>query len=330
MTAHKRLGTTGILATLVALVAGCGGGGGKAATIDDFCTQKAEKECLVTVVSCVSDAGDCKTARKKVCTDWAAAVQTADAKRVFKAANVAACVSKAQSVYALDTIKPSDLTALDDTCAYVFQGTVAKDSECTSKYDCTDKSLICDKGLCAEKVSKGTDALCADPGAVCGAAQYCGMMGAVLKCINKVGKGDSCATAPCLDTLRCSAATCMDPIAAGEACATSADCVPAAPYCDPAAGNLCTPGLKFATHSASCGPFGDTKAAAIPAGTAGSTGTAGSGGATGSAGAGGTTGAAGAGGAGGSGGATGAGGADGSAGAGGATGAAGSDAGTTD
>jgi hypothetical protein len=299
---------TGI-ATLVVLVAGCGGGGGKSLTVDDFCGQRAEKECLVPVVSCVSDADACKVARKKECKDWAAAVTAADAKRVFTVANVSACVSKAGSVYALNNIKPSDLGALDDTCEYVFQGTVAKDSECTTKYDCKDKNNICDKGLCAQKLSKGTDALCADPGATCGAGQYCGMMGMVMKCLDKVGSGESCAAAPCLETLRCSAAKCANFVMAGESCATDADCPVAAPYCDPFAGKLCTPGLKFATHSGSCAPFGDTMAAAIP-GAAGSSGTAGSGGS------GGATGAAGADG---SAGATGAAGADGSAGADGAT-----------
>jgi uncharacterized membrane protein YgcG len=308
MNSRNKLGT-GIAATLVALVAGCGGGGGKPLTVDDFCGQKAEKECLVPVVSCVSDADACKVTRKKACKDWAAAVTAADAKRTFTVANVSACVSKAGSVYALDKIKPSDLAGLDDTCEYVFQGTVAALSECTTKYDCKEKNNICDKGNCAPKMTVGKDAQCANLGAVCGAGQYCAMSGATFKCTDKIGSGEACAaTTPCLETLRCSAAKCANLVMAGESCASDADCPVAAPYCDPFAGNLCTPGLKFATHSGSCAPFGDTMAAAIPdGGAAGSTGTAGSGGASGT------------GGAGGSGGSTGTAGADGSAGADGAT-----------
>ncbi len=298
MNSRKELFSTGIVATLFALVAGCGGGGGKALTVDDFCGQKAEKECVVPVASCTADVDACKVARKKICKEWASAVQTADAQRVFVAANISTCVNKASSVYALPTIKPSDLAALDDTCEYVFQGAVKALSECMTKYDCADKNNICDKGNCAPKMSVGKDAQCANLGAVCGTGQYCATSGATFKCTDKVGSGNSCATAPCLETLRCSGGMCAALLTAGDVCTTDSDCPTTSPYCDPSAGAQpeCTTGLRFATHSPSCAAFGDTQAqgAGGSTGTAGSTGAAGTTGAAGAYGAAGATGAAGA------------------------------------
>ncbi|HVZ70839.1 MAG TPA: hypothetical protein VHJ20_00560 [Polyangia bacterium] len=312
MSARKELwSTTGIAVTLVALIGSCGGGGSKPLTVSDYCDQRALKECAVPVASCLADLSDCQKARSAACVTASNAITSADAKRVFSPGNVSNCVNKGGSVYGKDTIKPADLADLDDTCGYVFQGAVALNEACTSKYDCADKNNICDKGLCAAKVVKGKDALCADPGAICSTGQYCATAGAVLKCIDKAGKGTACdANTPCLETLRCSGGTCTDLIAGGDACTADSDCVTADPFCDPYGGNLCAPGLKFATHSASCAPFGDTKA---PSGAGGSTGTGGSTGAGGSTGTGGSTGPGGAGGSGGStatGGTTGAGGSD--------------------
>ena len=97
--------------------------------------------------------------------------------------------------------------------------------------------------------------------------------------------------------LRCSNGTCTDRVAAQAACLTNDDCVSTAPYCDPAAGMRCDPGLSFSASSPSCCAFGGTGAGCSGTGGAGgTTGSAGAGGTTGSAGAGGTTGSAGAGG----------------------------------
>jgi hypothetical protein len=309
------------------LAASCGGGGAKPLTEDDFCTQKAAKECAVAN-TCSTTADACQAARKQLCTTWVSSIKTADAQRMFHSENVAACVSKAGSVYALTTIKPSDLSDLDDVCNYVFQGAVAKLAACMTKYDCKDRgATICDKGFCADKVVKGTDLQCSDLGAVCSATQFCTMVGPTMKCVNKKGTGETCdATTPCDDTrmLRCTGGACGPLLKLNDKCCSDADCAATAPYCNPYAGYECTTGLTFATHSPSCSAFGDTMATA-PAGTPTcTTGAAGTGG--GGAGGGGAGGGAGgAGGAGGSGGS----GSDAAAGAGGATDAGGSDAADT-
>src|SRR4029079_12232538 len=101
--------------------------------IEDFCTQKAEKECQVTT-KCVTSATDCKTARKAKCMTFAATAMT-DV-RMFRPENVPPCIDKVNSVYSKATITPTDLTEMDDVCNYVFQGAVEKLAACTTKYDC--------------------------------------------------------------------------------------------------------------------------------------------------------------------------------------------------
>jgi hypothetical protein len=261
---------------LATLAVACGGGSSKPATPEDYCAQRAEKECKTVADSCSSDNADCQDARKQVCLDEVEAIM---APRVFKPGNMSACLTKTASVYAQATITPADLASVQDVCGYVFQGDIAKldvDHPCTTKFDCKDANVICDKGLCADKVTKGTGALCTDPGAVCGAAEYCAPSGTFFKCTPKKGNGEACdATTPCLDTLRCVASKCVALLKLGDACTANSDCPTDAPYCDPFAGNECTKGLKFATHSPSCGPFGDTKAPGA-AGTGGGAGASGS------------------------------------------------------
>jgi len=268
---NARIGLCSIGFLAAAALASCCGGSSKPLTIEDFCSQKAAKECQVTT-KCVTKPDDCTTQRKQACMDWTATAMT-DVRK-FVPGNVGACVDKTNSVYSKSTITPADMADLDDTCNYVFQGSVAKTMPCTVKYDCKDK-VLCDKGLCADKLDKGMDALCADPGAVCNSSQYCAMAMTVLKCTNKAGSGETCNdTTPCQDALRCLNGKCADRVGLGEACTSNDDCKPAAPFCDPYAGHKCDPGLSFAAGSNSCNDFGG-----MNAGAAGSTGSAGSGGA---------------------------------------------------
>jgi hypothetical protein len=266
--------TFGVLASVSTLLVGCGGGSAKPLTEDDFCTQKAGKECKTIVDTCSASAPDCQAARKKVCLNWVAAIKAVPGTpRMFTEANVGACLSKTEAVYKQTLIKPADLTALDDVCEYVFQGSVAKLDACMVKYDCKDRgATICDKGHCADQIVKGTGLQCSDYGAVCTAAQFCTMVDDAKKCVDKKGTGVACDDAtPCQDTLRCLNGTCAPLLKAGDKCCTNADCPSTgsapAPYCNPYAGFVCSNGLNFATHSPSCSAFGDT-AAAAPTGMA--------------------------------------------------------------
>ena len=281
------------------ILMGCGGGGSKPLTEDDFCTQVSEAECQV-VDRCVTSADTCKAQRKAACLDFATAAK-AGGVRAFIAGNVGACKDQTHSLYAQTApITPTQAAALLDTCSYVFQGKVADLDTCTVKYDCANRSSICDKGRCAPKVVKGSGALCGNPGEICNTGLYCTTVSGASQCVAKGSSGATCDDqTPCLETLRCANGSCADRVAAAGACASSDDCVAAAPYCDPAAGNKCDPGLSFSASSPSCCAFGGdstcsaTGAGGAGGGGAGTAGTAGGTGGTGGTGAGGTAGGAG-------------------------------------
>jgi len=258
MTGRNLLGA--VLVPFVLL--GCNGGGSnKPVTQDDFCTQLAAAECQVAN-TCVVSADACKLARKANCTAFAANA-LASGTRMFNAGNVGNCVNAAMSLYGNTApITPSQLSSTADTCNYVFQGMAKSLEMCTSNYDCADKSQICDKGRCAAKVTKNANDLCSNPGEVCSTGLFCTTVSGVMQCAAKGASGAACsATAPCLEMLRCSNGTCMDRVAAQGSCdPLGDDCASAAPFCDPAAGNKCDPGLSFSASSASCCAFGLTGA----------------------------------------------------------------------
>ncbi len=261
-------------AAMFGLLAGCGGGGGssKPVTESEFCAQKADAECQVSD-DCLTDPTACKTVRMTKCTEFGVAAKQGN-ERVFKPENIGLCINSTTNAYAKTTaITPQELNDINDACNYVYQGNAGKTEACTVNYDCADKTHICDKGLCAPKVTKNSGELCGNPGEICAAGSSCMMMGATYMCAPKLAMGMTCGatTAPCLEALRCSGGTCLERVALGLACTTNDDCLPAAPYCNHYAQDRCGLGLSFAEGSASCADFGGTS----------STGTGGSGGGTG-------------------------------------------------
>jgi len=307
---------------IAGLLAGCGGGGGgKPTTESDFCAQKADAECQVTD-QCVTTKDACKAQRMTMCTAFVADAK-ASKKRVFVPGNIGNCINKTKNVYSKTApITPTEMADMNEACNYVFQGDGEVNVDnCDVKYDCKDK-VICDKGFCAQ--SKNVTTTCGNPGDTCPTGQFCTANASDVKvCMPKGESGDVCsATAPCLESLRCSGGSCAERVGAAGACTSNDDCSSDAPYCDPYAGNKCDKGLSFAAGSASCADFGGSSST----GTGGSGGgTGGSGGGTGGS-AGGTSGSGGRGGSGGGGGggSTGAGGAGGgTGGSGGSTGAGG-------
>ena len=255
ITIRTVMGTLAIgVVSLASLVSGCGGGSSSPLTEDDFCTQKAQKECQVTA-RCGTMLTACETQRKAKCLAFVTATRTA--RRVFTPTNVAGCVNKTNSIYAQQTITPANLADLDDVCNFVFQGTSA--DSCTVKYECAGSvnSKICDKGQCKAQ-------MVTDKGAGCAAGSYCADDPATatvgdLVCVAKAGQSADCgATVPCLETFRCDATsnTCAARLASGESCTSSDDCASAAPYCDPYIGNKCDLGLSFAPGAAACVDYG--------------------------------------------------------------------------
>jgi hypothetical protein len=237
------------------VAAGCGGGGSsKPLIVDDFCTQKAQKECQVTV-RCATDKTTCETQRRALCMTFAQA--TMSPTRPFRPENVAACISETNRVYAKTSpITPTDLASMDDACNYVFQGSVARDGTCATKYDCTGK-VICDRAMrCETQVNKNNGDDCSGAGAVCTQGLYCTGT-PVPRCMAKKVLTNVCDDMnPCIETLRCMGGICAARAMANDPCATDDDCPTTAPYCDPNVGNHCDSGLSFAGGAPSCAAFG--------------------------------------------------------------------------
>jgi len=248
------LGSAALATSLV--VAACGGGGSAPLTEDQFCTQKATKECQVTARCGLATSDTCMAQRKSRCQGFAAGAKVGGP-RVFHPENVPNCINKTDSVYAKSTITPADLADMNDVCGYVFQGDVDKGKACNVKWDCKGMA-ICDKGFCADKVQKGAGALCGNPGEVCGTGQYCTTgTGTVYMCVARRAQDATCDAAnPCIESLRCDV-TCKARVAATGTCTSDDDCVATAPYCDPYSGNKCELGLVFApTATAACADYG--------------------------------------------------------------------------
>jgi hypothetical protein len=210
---------------------------------------------------------------------------TAGGTRSYTADNAQACIDAVNKIYTVGKVLLSDLIgngSMGDTCERVFQGTSDKNKSCTSDYDCTN-SRICSptapgssSRVCADKTDAALGDFCANPGSVCAAGSYCAvptMVGVAAQCTAKAQTGQPCsATIPCVETLRCSAGTCVARVTAG-ACTTNDDCSPTAGYCDPNAGNICTVGLTFATGAADCKAYTTSITPMPDAGTADSSAT---------------------------------------------------------
>jgi len=248
-----------VLAAWVALVSGCGGGSGTPLTEDSYCEQKAEKECQVAP-KCGTGMTACVTQRKTACLAVNAASKTPP--RIFTPSNVGPCIDKTNSVYAKSLAAgatQADLDAMTDVCAYVFQGNST--DVCTVKYDCKDKSQICDKGICVKQMNVNKGAFCVSPGQVCSADSYCANDTAtsMLKCLPKAVQSAPCsATIPCIDPYRCDgpSGTCMPKFMAGQFCGNSSECAAAAGFCDPFLGCKCDTGLSFAAGALACADYG--------------------------------------------------------------------------
>jgi hypothetical protein len=243
-------------AIMMTMTIGCGGkGSSRPPTVPELCTQMATQECQISA-SCgqTLTMTDCLAKFQLACMSFAATAERAP--RVLTAGNVGRCINTTQNVFAKPAITPADFVTLTDDCNYVFQGNVDKLGSCTTKYDCAG-SRICDKGKCADRVTKNRGEQCMDFGAVCNTGSYCATDTAtgVLTCLAKADRGAVCdGSTPCLEAFRCSGGTCAPRLTTGT-CASDDECDPSVPYCDPYAGQTCDQGLRFAPGSVSCMTF---------------------------------------------------------------------------
>lgn len=219
----------------------------------NFCADKAAMECQAAI-NCGNSVPTCQQRRTQACND--AVAEAALAGRQYAQDYAQPCLDKTKSLYAKTApISPADFAVVDDACQRVLQGSIAVNQACPkSDYDCSGK-LICDKGFCANAVTKQATEPCANPGETCAKGSYCAPLASgVSVCQAKKAKGATCsstdkAIGPCLEDFRCTtellSTTCSDRIASGGACTPGADeCAVAAPYCDVAA-KKCVPGAIF-------------------------------------------------------------------------------------
>jgi hypothetical protein len=228
---------------------------------EEFCPEYARTECATVGTWCASSTPDaCVSTRTAACQQRASAWKSAS--RPFNAGNARACIDKVKSVYGALPISPENLRALNETCSRVYQGVVPANGACTVDFDCQG-GLICDKGvnLCGTKRVVAAGAGCANVGEVCPAGQTCKPSGQLKLCQARATAGMACSAAdPCLESLRCTAASmCEARLAASSACTSDDDC--ASGYCDTFAG-VCATFLIFAPDSASCRSYFGTSSTA--------------------------------------------------------------------
>jgi hypothetical protein len=231
-------------------------------TYDNMCDAKATEECQVAS-RCGATADACKTARKTACLAVASTALTAGRKYTPSLAD--GCVSATHDTYASSNVITPDAKAkMDDTCARVYAGSIAKGGSCTSSYDCSG-SAICDKGFCGDKVDKKSGDGCANPGEACESGSFCqSHTGGPSICSARATSGAPCnQNELCLENLRCNI-TCIARVGLGQACQSNDDCAQEAPYCDAAAGSVCTPGLSFAFGASDCHDYGVAGTAPTP------------------------------------------------------------------
>jgi hypothetical protein len=250
---RRTLGLMAVGGGLV-LVAACGDDEPtvKYPSADSFCTAKAAEECKVVAKECAVGEDKCKSTRKDVCMTGVGGA-TGEG-RTYRPENAEACIGKTTVVYADRTIDPVKEAAFKEACERVLTGSKKKNEACTNEFDC-EGTLVCDtdKKLCAVKVEKKLDDPCNNPGDICGKGLYCQARGAVKFCTAKNKLGETCneVDAPCEESIRCNATTCIAKNGTGEACDSNNECV--SDFCN--ADKKCG-ARTYASETGTCKDFG--------------------------------------------------------------------------
>lgn len=213
---------------VVGLVAACTitTDGDKYPNSDSFCDAKASEECSQVSNVCGVTVDNCKAKVKPTCTQ--AAADAVAQGRVYTASLAEGCITKVHDLYSTATVDQTKSAEVDDNCARVFAGNTAKSQPCTSDFQCTG-ALVCDKGVCAEKVVKNADDPCNNPGDVCATGFYCGPRGTSNFCNAKKKENEICTpNNPCAEDLVCvgdaGGGDCKQRGDAGATCTVDSDC----------------------------------------------------------------------------------------------------------
>ncbi len=234
-----------------------------------FCTAKATAECQIAATCAILPA-TCQTWRDSLCNGDALQAMT-DGLRKYTPGNAPACIQALNRWYGggntaipyVDFIGPGSIT---DTCERVFTGNLAQAASCTSPYDCANGAACAPVApmstafICADAVQVDAGSLCGQAGQECATDTYCALQPtSAYACVPSATEGQPCSPTgtPCVSADRCAANgatsfSCEPRVAPGMPCSSDSDCLPAAPYCDPNAGSICTLGLTFAVLSADC------------------------------------------------------------------------------
>lgn len=241
--------------------------GEKPITVDEYCTNKATRECEKVAPMCLVDPATCTTARKALCLQAVPDL----AQRPFQPDAVGPCLNKTSEIYGKPTITPVDRQVADDLCARVFSGMKKVGETCSNDFDCVSPTVChlrgTDPRLCAMRIVVSAGAFCNNPGETCPAGEYCAGLPGFRRCQARKAQGEPCDTENlCAETLRCDessgAGTCAARRVAGEMCASNEDCAPTAPYCDPYWNNTCDTGFTPSRGAPECAAFGAPTTAA--------------------------------------------------------------------
>jgi hypothetical protein len=244
-----------------------------------FCKAKATAECQVAS-TCGIDPDDCQTVRVALCNSDATDAM-ANGTREYVQGNAQACINllNASNVYGSNNsrILYAQLEgkgSIADVCGRVFSGSAQTNKPCQTSFDCAGDNICSpvtpgqSSLICAPMVDKDSGDFCSDPGSTCATDTYCSMpsAGGGYQCEAAKQDGQGCdATTPCVSTERCApAGTCEPRVAANKPCASDADCLPTAPYCDPNVGKTCAAGLSFANGAPDCSGYRSGGDADVP------------------------------------------------------------------
>ena len=215
--------------------------------VSSFCSAYADALCQGVAAGCGTTVDTCKTKAVAKCNTDATG-------RAYKASNAPDCVDKTKNLFSQKTFTADQEKEQQTACGRTFGGTVAKNAPCQTDFECQG-SMVCDKGLCADKTDKKVGEACNNPGDICEKGSYCGNQGAVKFCLAKKAQGDLCPPdVPCLEDLVC-VGTCQPKVGPGSVCGKDDECQQAttSPYCDPIQ-KKCLP--KYGLGTDSCKQLG--------------------------------------------------------------------------
>ncbi|HEY8076126.1 MAG TPA: hypothetical protein VIF62_18500 [Labilithrix sp.] len=223
---------------------------------NSFCAAKADAECTNIAPGCNATLEACKTVRTDTCTS-----EGTTSGRAYTPSKAQNCIDQVNAVYSKKTFTADDEKTVTNACERVFAGSVAQDAPCKIDFDCQG-DMICDKGVCENKVDKSAGALCGNPGEVCDDSSFCNTGVQPVKCQPRAAQAAACSpTSPCDKTLRCVIAgtmmmgTCQALENPNDPCNVDSDCSASTtpPYCDPNQ-HKCLP--KYGLGTKSCTDFG--------------------------------------------------------------------------